>query len=690
MNSERIVSLLEPGGVFSEKLPGFEVREGQVSMLRDVLAAYENKETVLIEAGTGIGKSLAYLIPALYWALEEGEPTIIATNTIALQEQLIQKDIPFLLDALDLDLKVVLVKGMQNYVCLRKLHDSRNDVPTSLHSWAKRAKEGSRSELPVLPSHDLWEQIGAEAEGCNHIKCPHYKECFFFKARREAANAHLIIANHHLLFADLSLREQNDNYTDVCVLPPYQRLILDEAHHIEDVATEYFADKVGRRGLIQFLGRLISDRSTGKIMALHKKLFEAYPKDGGDRDLLLLLELTLPAAKRNLVDQIHSTFELINQFTCDQQKEEKLRFRPEHLKHPFWIEIVQPAVQELIAEGKKFLQSVLLLEVYVKRDPILPSKCEGILADIGGICNRLEGLFEILSNFVFSPVEPTRVRWIEGDGHLITADLEIAPRLSKVLFDRLPTTILCSATLSTNRSFSFIRSRLGIQEAVERIYESPFDYNKQAMLTVPIDLPDPGSPQFIEAASQSIFDAITASQGGVFVLFTSYQMLRSSEKLLADRLLEQRYTLFCQGDEGRSALLKKFRQTERAVLFGTDSFWEGVDVVGEALRCVILVKLPFKVPSDPLFQARSEAIAQRGGSPFFDYSLPHAIVKFKQGFGRLIRNKKDRGCVICLDSRLVKKGYGKQFLKSLPPCPQHFDSRAALFKKLREFYDTST
>lgn len=686
MNKNALLSLLDSGGVFSEKLPGFEVREGQLAMLRDVLSAYENGETALIEAGTGTGKSLAYLIPALYWALEEGEPTVVATHTIALQEQLLQKDIPFLLDTLGLDLKIVLVKGMHNYVCLRKLHDAAHEIPESLLGWSKSAKEGSRSELPVVPSHDLWEQIAAESEGCTHVKCPHHKECFFFKARREAADAHLIIANHHLLFADLSLRQQNDNYGEICVLPPYRRLILDEAHHIEDVATEYFADKVSRRGLIHYLGRLFSDRSTGKIMSLHKKLFEAYPEGGGDRELLDLIELTLPAGKRALVDQIHSTFELISQFARDQQKEEKFRFRMEHLNHPFWVQMVQPAVQELIEAGKGFLQAALLIEVYVRRDPILPAKCEGILADIGGICNRLEGFFETLSAFVFSPIESSRVRWIEGEGHLITADLEIAPRLSEALFQRLPTAVLCSATLSTNTSFSFIRSRLGIEKAVERIYESPFDYSRQAILSVPIDLPDPSSPRFTESAAASIFEMVAASKGGAFVLFTSYQMLRDCERLLAGRFLEKRYTLFCQGDDGRTSLLEKFRTTKQAVLFGTDSFWEGVDVVGEALRCVILVKLPFKVPSDPLFQARSEAIAEKGGSPFFDYSLPHAIVKFKQGFGRLIRNKEDRGCVVCLDPRLVKKGYGKQFLKSLPDCPHHFEPSSALSKKIQEFY----
>lgn len=681
MNKKNLLSLLEPGGILSEKLPGFEVREGQVGMLLDILSAYEREETALIEAGTGTGKSLAYLIPACYWALETGESTVVATHTIALQEQLIQKDIPFLLSALGFNLKTVLVKGMQNYVCLRKLHDASKEVPESLHQWVKKTKEGSRSELPVFPTHDLWEQVGAEAESCTHVKCPYYKECFFFKARREAADAHLIIANHHLVFADLSLRQQKENFSDMCVLPPYTRLILDEAHHIEDVATEYFADKVSQRGLIHYLGRLLSDRSTGKIMALHKKMWEQ--EEEPNKELVTLLELTIPAEKRNLVDQINAAFGLINQFVADHQQEEKLRFRNSHLTHPFWVEAVQPAVQIVIEKGEQFLQLVRSLE---RQDLLLYSRCEGIFADIEGITSRLEDFFNLFENFVFSPLETTRVRWLEGKSHLITADLEIASRLSETLFERLPTTILCSATLSTNRSFAFIRSRLGIKEAIEKIYDSPFDYVQQTLLTVPVDLPDPASSCYIDEAAKSILEAIESSRGGAFVLFTSYQMLKSCQQLLSESLMNKRYSLYCQGDDARTTLLNQFREAKNAVLFGTDSFWEGVDVVGEALRCVILVKLPFKVPTEPLFQARSEAIAEKGGSPFFDYSLPHAIVKFKQGFGRLIRNKDDRGSVICLDPRLVKKGYGKHFLKSLPSCSYLFAQREEIFENLRKFY----
>ncbi|MCH9625088.1 MAG: putative ATP-dependent DNA helicase YoaA [Chlamydiales bacterium] len=671
-----------------EAFPKFEVRDGQLRMFEDVQQAFENESTHLIEAGTGIGKSLAYLIPALVWALEKGEPTVITTNTIALQEQLIEKDIPFLLKALKLEAKAVLMKGMQNYVCLRKLNDSKSEIPESLNQWAQTTKEGSKTELPVLPSHDLWEQIGAESESCTQKKCPHFKQCFFFKARKQAADAHIIVANHHLLFADLSIRAKTDNYEEAAVLPAYQRLIIDEAHHIEDVATKYFADRVSRIGLIKVLGRLYSDRGTGKLVNLYRKICEAYPEQAPlSEDLTILL----PADKRNLVHLINQSFEELSHFLAAEKREDKLRIRQHHLDHCFWQENIQPAIQQLYDAAKRFITHLLLLEGKLKQmnDANLMSKCEGVLAEIAGICTTLQGLLETAHHFVFDSVEPTHVRWIEGNApelHLINADLKISTRLSEALFKKIPTIVLCSATLSTHQNFSFIRAQLGIEDAKESLYQSPFDYQNRVKFCVPTDLPDPSHPSFIQEAAKCIWEALQRSYGGAFVLFTSYAMLKNCENILKEKLHKYRYTLFCQGDASRSDLLNQFRSAKKGVLFGTDSFWEGVDVVGEALRCVIIVKLPFKVPIDPLFQARSEAISSEGGSAFFDYSLPHAIVKFKQGFGRLIRNKEDRGCVICLDVRLVKKPYGKQIIKSLPPCHSIFESSEKIFLHISQVY----
>ncbi|MFZ0565263.1 MAG: helicase C-terminal domain-containing protein [Chlamydiales bacterium] len=668
-----MLDLLQPDGPIGKKLAGFEQRDGQISMLKDVQAAYEEEKIALIEAGTGIGKSLAYLIPAIQWSLEEKEPTLIATHTIALQEQLIQKDIPFLIEALDLDLKVVLAKGMNNYVCLRKLHEGAGQLPDVLFAWAEKTQEGSSSSLPISPSPSLWEEVKAEAESCTHVKCPYYKACFFFKARKKAADAHLIVANHHLFFADLAIRYETGNYTEGCILPPYRRLILDEAHHIEEVATDHFADRVNYHALIRCLGRL-----TGKLTSLQKKLLKLSPEKKSDH---ALLELTLPSEKQLLGDLAHQLFDTIGHLP---HEGEKLRVQEKHLQLPFWTNTLQPLAQTFVNQGKKFTQSLRLLKERIEH-----SECESVLVEISGLTNRLENIFNSLHSFIFSPLEQQRVRWIEGKAphlSLVNAELEIAARLSDSLFQKIPTIVMCSATLAANRKFDFIRKRLGIEEAIERIYESPFDFEKQMILSVPTDLPNPNSPGFQEEIGEKIFEAIEISQGNAFVLFTSYDMLRDCEKRLADRFRTKKYPLLCQGEESRSALLRKFRITPRAVLFGADSFWEGVDVVGESLRCVIIVKLPFKVPSDPLFQARCEMIAKNGGAPFFDYSLPQAIIKFKQGFGRLIRNKNDRGCVICLDSRLANKGYGKRFLNSLPSCPHVFETKEKLAKKIRGFY----
>jgi ATP-dependent DNA helicase DinG len=674
--------------IISDKVPGFELREGQISMFQDVVSAYEKAETLLVEAGTGIGKSLAYLIPAFIWAESKSERSVISTHTIALQEQLLQKDIPFLFNVLGFELKAVLVKGMNNYVCLRKLHDAESEIPESLIHWAKSAHEGSRNELSHPPSTELWERIGAEAETCTYAKCPFYRDCFFFKARKEAEAAQLIIANHHLVFADLVVRSESENYDQAAVLPPYRRLILDEAHHCEDVATHHFADKVSKQGLLRQLGRLFSDRGTGKLVTLYRRICEAYPDGNIFSEIFTIL---LPSGKKQLTESIHKAFEAIASYFIARSHDDKLRFREHHRLDSLWQQVVQPTVDHVYYVAQDYISTLLMLEGKIKQinDPLLDHKCNGIISEVNGIVARLKAAFETLYSFVFLPLEVSKVRWIEGvppDLHLMSADLEIADRLASLLFTKVPTIVLCSATLTAQKSFAFFKKRLGITQTEEKIYHSPFNYQKQSLLIVPTDLPDPAHHQFAAIAAERIWEAVRICQGGAFALFTSYAMLKECENILSARFHEEQFLLFCQGDESRFSLLQKFRHASKAVLFGTDSFWEGIDVSGEALRCVIIVKLPFKVPNDPLFQARSEAISKSGGSPFLEYSLPQAIVKFKQGFGRLIRNKDDRGCVVCLDPRLVSKGYGKKFIKSLPECSFFSADTSEAFEKMKNFY----
>jgi len=731
LQTQKIISLIQTDGHLCRTLKGFEPRQQQQSMMTNIIDAYNQNHITLIEAGTGTGKSLAYLIPALLWAANTSERTVISTNTITLQEQLIHKDIPHLLQALNLQLKVSLVKGMNNYLCLRKLEDAHAELtffPSDDHkeiekieAWRKTATEGSRSEMPFVPSSAVWDRVGAESEACSHHECPHYQECYFYKARRQAQEAHLLVVNHHLLFSDIMRRADQDNYGETAILPVYKRIILDEAHHIEDIATEYFASRLSRLELMRVLARLTADKHSaaqGKLPLLKEKIHSVFRK-GAPRDItqiLSLLTIDLPALRHVLLDRIHQAFDEFAKFIdCIKQPfntslqeepssptEQKLRILEEYFSHHHWKEEILPQAQKLIESLKHYQQVLNSLEADLKviDHDRLHEQTKSIRLDIQALASRLDPAIQVLNNFFSQRKDPSKVRWIESQPlktllnvQLIDADLDVSKALAAFLFSKFSTIILCSATLTTNQQFGFIRQRLGLEPKLlphrsitEHIYGSPFDYRKQAILAVPTDMPPPNHPDFNEIAFENVWKAIQASRGHSFVLFTSYSMLQNCYQALAKRFEEHHYPLFKQGDDNRQGLLNQFKKTKRAVLFGTDSFWEGVDVVGDALRCVILVKLPFKVPSEPIIQARTEAITERGGDPFFEFAVPHAIVKFKQGFGRLIRHKWDRGCIVCLDTRLVMKGYGKLFLNSLPPCEKVFMNGDRLWPKIEEFY----
>ncbi len=731
LHTQKILKLIQADGLLGRALKGFESRPQQQNMMANIVDAYNYDRITLIEAGTGTGKSLAYLIPALIWAVKCNERTVISTNTITLQEQLIHKDIPHLLETLNLNLKVVLVKGMNNYLCLRKLEDAHmelhlfpsddNQEIEKIEAWRQTTIEGSRSEMPFVPSSAAWDRVGAESEACLHHECPYYQQCYFFKARRQAQDAHLLIVNHHLLFTDLMRRADQNNYNEIAILPTYKRIILDEAHHIEDIATEYFASRLNRLDLMRVLARLAADKhapAQGKLLLLKEKIHSLFRKGAPHQIAQIMSRLTidLPALRHSLHDRIHQSFEVFAKFIDDIKQpfhatqpeelspssERKLRLLDEHRAHPKWKEEIVPHAQKLIEILKQYHQTLNSLEVDLKLidHDRLHEQTKSIRLDIQALTSRLDTAISFLNNFFGQWKDSSKVRWIESQPlktllnvHLIDADLDVSKALANFLFSKFPTIVLCSATLTTNQQFGFIRQRFGINEkflpqriVTEHIYDSPFDYHRQALLAVPTDMPPPTHADFQEIAYENVWKAIEASRGHAFVLFTSYTMLQNCYEVLAKRLEAHHYPVFKQGDDNRQGLLNKFKKTKRAVLFGTDSFWEGVDVIGDALRCVIIVKLPFKVPSEPIIQARTEAIIERGGDPFLEFAVPHAIVKFKQGFGRLIRHKWDRGCIICLDPRLVMKGYGKLFINSLPACEKAFMNGERLWPKIADFY----
>lgn len=728
---QQIVELISENGLFSRSVKGFEARLSQQKMMSDVVEAYNHNQIALIEAGTGTGKTLAYLLPALLWASTNSEKTVIATHTIALQEQLVHKDIPEALKVLNLSLKVVLVKGMNNYVCLRKLQETRYELGLvqneeqreveAIDQYCRHAVEGCKSELPFIPSSIVWEQVGADSESCSMNQCPFYEQCYFIKARRAAQEAHLLVVNHHLLFYDLFKRLEDGNYADPCVLPAYKRIVFDEAHHVEEIATEYFADRLQRLDLMHALGRLSNDKvgvNRGRLPILKDKIqmaFNKTPTDEAGR-IVSRLMIDFPAMRHTLSEQIHELFDRLAHYiqkhrhrgiNGDREQEvamveSKLRLLPSHQKDQQWLEEIVPKIASVIGLVTQYSTSIRHLEVDLKsiEHDKLHEQTKSIRFEIQSLMGRFDKTIHVLNTFLIEWKEPSRVRWLELQAlrtlvniHLVNADLDISHKLVDALFSKFSTVILCSATMTSNRRFSFMRDRLGLtpkllpnRQVTENIYDSPFDYKKQALLAIPIDMPAPNHESFNEAAFQNIWHAIQACHGQAFVLFTSYSMMKSCYEALGEKLKAGRFPLLKQGDETRKQLLKKFKSTPRAVLFGTDSFWEGVDVAGDALRCVIIVKLPFQVPSEPMVEARTENIIAEGGNPFFDYSIPHAVVKFKQGFGRLIRQRSDRGTIICLDNRLVTKGYGKIFLDSLPPCERLFVPGNVLWPQIEEFY----
>lgn len=726
LDTTEALKIIASNGILSQRIRGFESRPQQQQMLNDVIEAYNASKIAIIEAGTGTGKSIAYLIPALLWALQMKERTVISTNTINLQEQLLHKDIPTLCHALSIDIKATIVKGMSNYLCLRKLEDTRSELQllsggevdefNRIDAWNDATADGSRSDLPFHPTYAMWEKVCVESDTCNREKCPYYHKCHFFKARREAADAQILISNHSLLFSDLSYRAETDNYKGAAILPAYTHIILDEAHNIEDIATDHFAAHCSTLQFLRILGRMTAEKQgkvSGKLPMLRAKVASCFDHDPPKEvtSILSRLATDLPAMRHEVVDRLIAAFDAFIEFIESakpqaneesQPGESKLRLLPQLQEKPTWSEEVLPRCKELLDAARRFVQSTAAIESDIQHlnNEHLNEQTVGLRLDITALAGRLQNACNTLESFIQEKIPSNCVRWMMRQQlktmtniGLFDAELDISRALVNHLFTKFPTIVLCSATLTTNKKFDFFRSRLGLTEALlpekeitESIYDSPFNYQEQALLAVPADLPPPTHPSFAKEAVEKIWEAIQASRGNTFVLFTSYSLLRLCYNMLKKRLEDNRYPFFKQGDAGRHVLIKKFREIDRSVLFGTDSFWEGVDVAGEALRCVVIVKLPFKVPSEPIIQARAEAIAAAGDDPFQKYSVPTAIVKFKQGFGRLIRKKRDRGCIVCLDTRLINKGYGKMFLNSLPNCNKVVTSGAEFKKTLVDFY----
>jgi len=654
-----------PGGLLSKTHPAYEFRRGQLQMAQAVEEALEEKRHLIVEAGTGTGKTLAYLLPVI----RSGKRVIISTGTKNLQEQLFFKDVPALERALfpegDRKLSVCYMKGRNNYLCRKKLIDLTDQPVLSgleeiehyraIAAWEKTTQSGDRAELAELPEASaVWHKLDARADTCLGQKCKDYDRCFITEMRRRAAESDIIIVNHHLFFADLSIKLEAEGAPDAGVLPECGAVIFDEAHELEDIAGNYFGISVSNlrmddltRDVEQMLQKekLYTPQMSGAIQSV--------------RERSQLFFSLLPANE--------------GRFAFDSRRE----FLEEN--------------------GEEFLalnQSLTRLGAELDQ---LPQKPE----DVFTLVRRAQQL-QVQLRFVMENEDPNTVFWIErrafrgapGAARRKSSDekqasgrtnvflqatpIEVGQILRECLWSKLETSVLTSATLAVGGGFDYIRQRLGLDHARELIVASHFDYESQAILFVPPDLPDPRTPEFVGKAVTVIRQLLEITRGRAFVLFTSYkQMNEVYERLLG--LLD--YPMLKQGDAPKSALLEQFRLTPNAVLFGTSSFWQGVDVQGEQLSCVIIDRLPFAVPSDPVVAARVKAIDSGGGNAFFEYQVPSAVITLKQGFGRLIRSLHDRGLLALLDNRILKKQYGRVFVESLPPY-----SRTTDLKKVEQFF----
>ncbi len=668
-------------GAVAGAFEGYEKRQQQITMASAVQQALSSRRHLAVEAGTGVGKSLSYLVPAIEKAILGKNRTVISTFTIALQEQLVNKDIPSLNRCLPWAFKTVLAKGKSNYLCKRRLEfalrrqmglfDKFGHLLNEVNNWAEKTKDGSLSDLPYIPDGRVWDAVKAEHGNCRGRRCGHFASCFYQRAKRELENANVIVTNHALLFSDLAMREE-----EFSILPEYKWVIIDEAHNIERVAEEHFGIEINSGSVRFLLDSLYNPRT-------HKGLL-VYTEGGKlTNSVVEAMEASKEFFKN--VSQWHQRHYQQTNGRCYKN------FVEDNLSSK--IKELRTGLAGLAKQSKDEDERFELMR-YV-------DKCSALIQDLE----------------IFLPqAKDDYVYWVEVSDniresvYLRSSPLNVGPDVKRCLFDKFESVVMTSATLSSGGSsfakasdfaqratpdrtegkqkmekrgqdardtgFDFFAARLGLDNYEGLKLGSPFDYQKQVTVYIESELPEPNNEKFVQSACERIKKYILQTKGRAFVLFTSYKMLRDFAEKLKDWFKDNDIELLEQGvGLDRFSLLKRFKTDGRFVLFGTDSFWQGVDVAGEALSNVIIVRLPFAVPDTPLLAGRMDKIKEEGGNPFVEYQLPMAIIKFKQGFGRLIRTKTDTGIIVILDSRILSKSYGKNFLASIPKCKTEIVTR---------------
>jgi len=675
--------MILPKGLIARAFSGYEHRPQQVEMLQAVAEAINIPSHLLVEAGTGTGKSLAYLLPAVYFAVQNGRRVVISSNTINLQDQLYGKDIPDLKRILPLDFRAALLKGRNNYLCLRRLAAFRRAqqldtdgvrVLAKVLAWLPTTETGDRAELVLINAEGaIWTQIQSSSETCMGDQCPYRRtgQCFFYRARARAERAHLVIVNHALLLSDLVLENR--------ILPEFKYLIIDEAHHLEEQATNQFGVEVSQRAVYVFLNGVSQGGETpGGLLADVPRLFQnrgvSSTAQQATTDTIQRLRTDVDIAERRL-------YELFNILSTFLDEHSELRQNAQDLydqnisltnglrAQPDWVQIetswesLSTSLQQVLRNLERLTEQVSGLNLGED------SERDEIVQNLKAQLQLGQQLWMGMNSILLEP-ESTGIYWISIAKYrqeitLHSAPLHVGPLLAEKLFAEKDCVILTSATLRTANSFEFISERLGLKDAMEVALDSPFDYKTSVLLYVPKDIPEPSEPYYQKTIEKALVDLCRATEGRTLILFTSNSQLQATYRAIQRPLEDEGIVLFGQGMDGsRRQILENFVNTPRAVLLGTRSFWEGVDVVGQALSCLVIARLPFAVPTDPVYSARAATF----DDSFNQYYLPDSILRFRQGFGRLIRSKEDYGLVVVLDKRILTKSYGKTILRSLPPC----------------------
>jgi ATP-dependent DNA helicase DinG len=700
---KRKISLLGKGeasfflsaeGPFAKNSADYEERPSQISLTDEISRAFNENKIGVFEAGTGVGKSFAYLIPSILWATSNRERVVISTGTINLQQQLFEKDIPGAQKILGKKIKAVLLKGRQNYVCLRRLSEAENErglfnddteIFDRIKSWTENSPTGTKSDLSFVPPENVWTRINSESDGCMGGRCSFREKCFVMKVRKEASEANILVVNHHLLFADIESRLSGAGYEDTAVLPPYRRIVFDEAHGIEDSATSFFSEIITKFKILKQLNLMYRNfRGTSGGFLVQASAVSSF------ENLDEKIQPAISAVKENfvLLEQC-ALFLLDEDFTVRLHSANGGKFG-EMLNFMAKLKSALTVFIGLVRE---------VLEKIDEKDADIPAVWE-----TKTVLSRLEGFASLCENFCRWDEKDDTVFWLQkvkippkipGEDftvfvQFIQTPLDIAPLMNSGVFDPMDTVICTSATLRTDRNFSFWTRRVGIslcpgEKVAEGAFDSPFPYRKNVLFAVPSDAPFPDSRYFQNYVEETLPKLILASKGRTLVLFTSFDSLKFSYNASRRILGENGISLFRQGDDDRFRLLEKFRDDNSSVLFATDSFWEGVDVPGSSLSQVVIVKLPFAVPTDPVFSARSEILEKKGGNSFMQLSVPQAVIKFRQGFGRLVRRSDDRGCIIVLDRRIIEKKYGALFTRSIPETPRIYSPLEEILSKIENF-----